>query len=87
MLALVGRDKGSSCFIRCALVIVMYLIATSPLALRWTFVQGVPDDETQETTYIYSRGWLLLSSMSFMADILITSCIAVSGNQYTHLSE
>ncbi|PBK92309.1 hypothetical protein ARMGADRAFT_184493 [Armillaria gallica] len=73
----VGRDKGSSCFIRCALVIVMYLSATSPLALRWTFVQGITDDETQETTYIYSRGWFLLSSMSFMAVILITACITI----------
>ncbi|PBK92288.1 hypothetical protein ARMGADRAFT_183967 [Armillaria gallica] len=73
----VGRDNGRSCFIRCGLVIMMYLIATSPLALRWTFIQGITDDETQETTYIYSRGWILLSSISFMADILITSCIAI----------
>ncbi|PBK70185.1 hypothetical protein ARMSODRAFT_974664 [Armillaria solidipes] len=56
----VVRDKGGSRFIRCGLVIVMYLIATSPLAIRWTFVQGITDDETQETTYIYSPGiWSL----------------------------
>ncbi|KAK0229281.1 hypothetical protein EDD85DRAFT_974327 [Armillaria nabsnona] len=73
----VGRDTGSSCFIQCALVIVMYLITTSPLALQWTFVQGITDDETQETTYIYSHGWFLLSLISFMADILITSCITI----------
>ncbi|PBK92264.1 hypothetical protein ARMGADRAFT_1105072 [Armillaria gallica] len=73
--ALVSRDEGRSRFIRCALVIVMYLVATSPLSLRWTFIQGNTDDETQETTYIYSRGWILLSSMSFMAVVLITECI------------
>ncbi|PBK70200.1 hypothetical protein ARMSODRAFT_1084271 [Armillaria solidipes] len=71
------RDKGRIRFIRCGLVIVMYLIATSPLALRWKFVQGITDDETQETTYIYSHGWILLSSMSFMAVILITGCIMI----------
>ncbi len=84
----VVRDKGRIRFIRCALVIVMYLIATSPLALRWKFVQGISDDKTQETTYIYSRGLILLSSMSFMAVILITGCIMVSRyHNYTYLSE
>ncbi|SJK96780.1 uncharacterized protein ARMOST_00026 [Armillaria ostoyae] len=73
----VVRDKGRIRFIRCGLVIVMYLIATSPLALRWKFVQGITDDETQETTYIYSHGWILLSSLSFTAVILITGCIVI----------
>ncbi|PBK92268.1 hypothetical protein ARMGADRAFT_1081047 [Armillaria gallica] len=77
MPASVGRDQGRSCFIRCGLVIVMYLIATSPLALRSIFVQGINNDKTQETTYIYSPGWMLLSSASFMANILITNCIAI----------
>ncbi len=67
---------------------MMYLIATSPLALRWKFVHGITDDETQETTYIYSHGWILLSSMSFMAVILITGCIMVSRyHDYAYLSE
>ncbi|KAK0210020.1 hypothetical protein DFS33DRAFT_251011 [Desarmillaria ectypa] len=72
----VVRDKGRGRFIRCGLVIVMYLIATSPLAVRPIFVQG-RDDKTQETTYIYSPEWILLSSMSFMADMLIMSCIVI----------
>ncbi len=85
--ASVSRDEGRSRLIRCALVIVMYLVATSPLSLRWTFIQGNTDDETQETTYIYSRGWILLSSMSFTAVVLITECIVVSRYHYTYLSK
>lgn len=73
----VSRDKGSSRLIRCALVVVMHLIATSPPSLQWTFIQSITDDETQETTYIYSREWILLSSMSFMAVILIIGCIVI----------
>ncbi|PBK92365.1 hypothetical protein ARMGADRAFT_1165978 [Armillaria gallica] len=72
----IGRDKGRSRFIRCGLVIVMYLIATSPLAVRTIFVQG-SDDETQETPYIYLPEWILLSSASFIANVLITNSIAM----------
>ncbi|KAK0493390.1 hypothetical protein EDD18DRAFT_1179916 [Armillaria luteobubalina] len=31
----------------------------------------------EETTYVYPPGWILLSSTSFMANILITNCIAI----------
>ncbi|KAK0227593.1 hypothetical protein IW262DRAFT_1346126 [Armillaria fumosa] len=73
----VVRDQGRIRFIQCGLVVVMYLIATSPLALRWKFVQGITDDETQQVTYIYSHGWILLGSMSFAVVILITACIVI----------
>ncbi|PBK92274.1 hypothetical protein ARMGADRAFT_1105081 [Armillaria gallica] len=73
----VVRDKGRICFIQCGLVIVMYLIATSPLALRWKFIRGITNNKTQETTYIYSHGWIILSSMSFMAVILVMGCIMI----------
>ncbi|PBK70184.1 hypothetical protein ARMSODRAFT_1018274 [Armillaria solidipes] len=72
----VVRDKGQSRFIRCGLVIAVYLIATSPLAIQPIFVQG-RDDSTQGTTYVYSPRWILLSSTSFMANILITNCIVI----------
>ncbi|PBK70178.1 hypothetical protein ARMSODRAFT_1018269 [Armillaria solidipes] len=68
----VVRDQGMSRFIRCGLVTIVYLIATSPLAVRSIFVQG-----REETTYIYPPGWILLSSTSFMANILVTNCIAI----------
>ncbi|KAK0493385.1 hypothetical protein EDD18DRAFT_1356819 [Armillaria luteobubalina] len=71
----VVHDQGRIRFIRCGLVIVMYLIATSPLALRWKFIQGITNDETQQ--YIYSHGWMLLSSTSFVVVILTTACIAI----------
>ncbi|PBK70197.1 hypothetical protein ARMSODRAFT_1018287 [Armillaria solidipes] len=74
--ALVVRDKGRSRFIRCGLVITVYLIATSPLAIQPIFVQG-KDDGTQGTTYVYSPRWILLSSTSFMANIFITNCIVI----------
>ncbi len=86
MPVLVVHDEGRSRFIRCGLVIVMYLIATSLLALRWKFVQGITEDETQETTF-YSHGWILLSSMSFTAVISISGCIVVSRYHSTYLSE
>ncbi|KAK0463416.1 hypothetical protein IW261DRAFT_1575666 [Armillaria novae-zelandiae] len=73
----VVRDKGSIRFIRCGLVIVIYLIATSLLALRWKFVQGITDNGTQQITYIYSDEWILLSSVSFAVVILITACIVI----------
>ncbi len=79
MSALVARDKGRSRLIRCALVIVIYLIATSPLAIRSMFVEGIRQDETQGTIYIYTPGWMLLSSTAFMVNILITDCMVVSG--------
>ncbi len=82
MPALVVRDQGMSRFIRCGLVTIVYLIATSPLAVRSIFVQG-----REETTYIYPPGWILLTSTSFMANIVITSCIAVRRYHYTNLSE
>ncbi|KAK0229266.1 hypothetical protein EDD85DRAFT_141496 [Armillaria nabsnona] len=66
-----------SCFIRCGLVIVVYLIATSPLAVRSILVQDIANNETQGNPYIYSPGWILLSSTSFMANMLITNCIAI----------
>ncbi|PBK70191.1 hypothetical protein ARMSODRAFT_1018282 [Armillaria solidipes] len=69
------HDKGRSRLIRCGLVTIMYLIATSPLAVRTIFIQE-SDDKTQET-HIYSPGWILLSSTSFMANILITNSIAM----------
>ncbi|PBK92370.1 hypothetical protein ARMGADRAFT_1081159 [Armillaria gallica] len=76
--ALVVRDQGMSRFIRCGLVIIVYLIATSPLAVRSIFVQAISNDKAQGTaTYIYSPGWILLSSTSFMANILITNCITI----------
>ncbi|PBK92371.1 hypothetical protein ARMGADRAFT_1081160 [Armillaria gallica] len=75
--ALEVRDRGWSRFIRCGLVIIVYLIATSPLAVRSIFIQDIGDDETQGTAYIYPHGWILLSSTSFMANILITNCIAI----------
>ncbi len=87
MPVLVVHGQGMSRFIRCGLVIIVYLIATSPLAVRSIFVQVIGDDETQGTTYIYSRGWILLCSTSFMANILITNCIAVRPYHYTYLSE
>ncbi len=88
MPALVVRDQGMSRFIRCGLVIIVYLIATSPLAVRSIFVQAIGNDKTQGTaTYIYSPGWILLSSTSFMANILITNCIIVRQNHYTYLPE
>ncbi len=46
------------------------------------FIQG-----REETTYIYPPGWILLTSTSFMANIVITSCIAVRRYHYTNLSE
>ncbi len=64
----------------------MYLIATSPLAVRTIFVQG-SDDETQETPYIYLPGWILLSSASFIANVLITNSVAVRSRHKTHLLE
>ncbi len=86
MTALVGCDKGRSRFIRCRLVIVMYLIATSPLAVRMIFVQG-SDDETQETPHIYLPGWILLSSASFIENVLITNSIAVRSHHKIYLLE
>ncbi len=50
--ALVVRDKGRSRFIRCGLVITVYLIVTSPLAIQPIFVQGRDDG----ITYVYSPG-------------------------------
>ncbi|KAK0227594.1 hypothetical protein IW262DRAFT_544885 [Armillaria fumosa] len=69
----VVHDKGRSRFIRCGLVIVVYLIVTSPLAMQPIFVQRRDDG----TTYIYSPRWILLTSMSFMANIFITNCIVI----------
>ncbi|PBK92262.1 hypothetical protein ARMGADRAFT_183414 [Armillaria gallica] len=77
MSALVARDKGRSRLIRCALVIVIYLIATSPLAIRSMFVDGFRHDETQGTIYIYTPEWMLLSSTAFMVNILITDCMVI----------
>ncbi|KAK0186153.1 hypothetical protein F5146DRAFT_1143726 [Armillaria mellea] len=51
----------------------VYLIATSPLALRSIFVQG----REETTVYLSSLGGFLLTSTSFMANILITNCIAI----------
>ncbi|PBK83653.1 hypothetical protein ARMGADRAFT_1136608 [Armillaria gallica] len=73
----VVRDKGRSCLVRCGLVIVMYLIATSPLAIRSVFIEGVRNEETQETIYIYTPGWMLLSSTAFMLNILLTNCMVI----------
>ncbi len=88
MLSLVGCDKGRTCFIQCGLVIMMYLIATSHLALQWTFVQGVTNDKTQETTYIYLEDGSSWAQCPSLAIILITGCIMVSRyHNYTHLSE
>ncbi len=77
MSALVARDKGISRLIRCALVIVTHLIATSPLAIRSVFIAGIRNDEAQETIYIYTPGWMLLSSTAFMLNILLTNCMVV----------
>ncbi|KAK0429698.1 hypothetical protein EV421DRAFT_1914186 [Armillaria borealis] len=71
------HDRGRSRLIQCRLVIVMYLIVTSPLAIRSMFVEGIRNDETQETIYIYTPGWIPLSSMAFMVNILITDCIVI----------
>ncbi|PBK70177.1 hypothetical protein ARMSODRAFT_1018267 [Armillaria solidipes] len=78
----VTRDRGRSRLVRCGLVIMMYLIATSPLAIRSMFVEGIRHDETQETIYIYTPGWMPLSSTAFMVNILITDCMVFDGGYY-----
>ncbi len=76
------RDKGRDRLVHSGLVIVMYLITTSHLAVRWTFVRGgfIRHGETEETVYNYffdAPKWMLLSTAAFMANTLIADCIMV----------
>ncbi|KAK0229255.1 hypothetical protein EDD85DRAFT_140939 [Armillaria nabsnona] len=76
------RDKGRDRFVHSGLVIVMYLITTSHLAVRWTFVRGgfIKHGETEETVYNYffdAPKWMLLSTAAFMANTLIADCIMI----------
>ena len=78
------RDKGRVRFVHSGLVIVMYLITTSHLTVRWIFVRGgfIRHGETEEAVYNYffdAPKWMLLSTVAFMANTLIADCIMVSG--------
>ncbi|SJL05152.1 uncharacterized protein ARMOST_08525 [Armillaria ostoyae] len=76
------RDKGRDRLVHSGLVIVMYLITTSHLAARWTFLRGgfIRHGETEETVYNYffdAPKWMLLSTAAFMANTLIADCIII----------
>ncbi|KAK0463407.1 hypothetical protein IW261DRAFT_1613648 [Armillaria novae-zelandiae] len=76
------RDKGRDRLVHSGLVIVMYLITTSHLAVRWTFVRGgfIRHGETEETVYNYffdAPKWMLLSTAAFMANTIIADCIMI----------
>ncbi|KAK0455352.1 uncharacterized protein EV420DRAFT_596244 [Desarmillaria tabescens] len=76
------RDKGRDRLVHGGLVIVMHLIATSHLAVRWNFVRGgfIKHGETEETVYGYffdAPKWMLLSTAAFMANTLIADCIMI----------
>lgn len=76
------RDKGRDRLVHSGLVIVMYLITTSHLAARWTFLRGgfIRHGETEETVYNYffdAPKWMLLSTAAFMANTLIADCIMI----------
>ncbi|PBK92312.1 hypothetical protein ARMGADRAFT_1031187 [Armillaria gallica] len=56
---------------------VLALIQDSGYTLPLWFLQsGQNDDSTQEAIYIYTSGWMLLSLMAFMLNILLTNCMA-----------
>ncbi|KAK0493378.1 hypothetical protein EDD18DRAFT_1179860 [Armillaria luteobubalina] len=76
------RDKGRDRLVHSGLVIVMYLVTTSHMAVRWTFVRGgfIRHGETEETVYnyfFYAPRWMLLSTVAFMANTIIADCIMI----------
>ncbi|KAK0210028.1 hypothetical protein DFS33DRAFT_1378021 [Desarmillaria ectypa] len=76
------RDKGRDRLVHGGLVIVMHLIATSHLAVRWSFVRGgfIRHGETEEATYNYffsAPKWMLVSTAAFMANTFIADCIMI----------
>ncbi|KAG7439284.1 uncharacterized protein BT62DRAFT_924806 [Guyanagaster necrorhizus] len=71
-----GTEKHRAQIFMCAVIVAMYLIATTHLTVRSCYVQGafISHGQTDETQFDYLFNvpkWMLISSVSFILNMII----------------